>query len=208
MANTNTKRATKAEETVENVESVETVDTVADVNDNAKEAEQPKVEAKKVVESKVEEEVKKVEEPLNDYDIIKIEAIIPNVSYKDPHTDDITTWENVGSIEELDFATVKNMWKFHKNYFRHMLLRPLDDRVIKKFGLEKNYAEHDYLMDPKNYTRENIDKILDGISSTPNGMKIAVINKIKSMVYSGQLSDVNIIKKLDVRFGLDLISMV
>lgn len=204
MANT-TKRTTKATDTADNVESVETVvvaETVEDVNDDIKEVAQPKAEVEKVVEPK------ETEKPLDDYDIIEIMSIIPNVSYKDSHTEDIYVWETAGHVEEMDFATVKNMWKRHKNYFRHMLLRPLDERVIKKFGLESNYAKHDYLMNPKNYTRDNIDDILSGISSTPNGMKIAVINKIKSMVYSGQLSDASVIKKIDARLGLDLISMI
>lgn len=196
------------------VEAVETVEAVENVNDVVEEVEQPKVEAKKAEKAKkgdapvkVAEPVK-VEEPLNDYDIIEVVAIIPGVSYKDSHTEDIYRWETAGHIEEMDFATVKNMWKHHKNYFRHMLLRPLDKRVVKKFGLENNYAKHDYLMDPKNYTRENIDDILNSIHETPNGMKMAIINKIKSMVYSGQLSDINVVKKIDTRLGLDLISMI
>lgn len=210
------KRTTKDENIVENVESAvadesaivadETaivVDEAAMVaEENVEEVEQPKAKTKKV--AKVEE----AEKPLQDFDIIKVMAIIPNVSYKDPHTEDIYRWEAAGHIEEMTFDTVKTMWKNHKNYFRNLWLRPMDERVIKKFGLESNYDKHDFLMEPKNYTRANIDNILDGISSTPNGMKIAVINKIKAMVYSGQLADVGVIKKIDARLGLDLISMV
>ena len=203
------KRTTKDENIIENVESAvaEEAAIVADeivevAVENVEEVEQPKAKTKKV--AKVEE----IEEPLQDFDIIEVMAIIPNVSYKDPHTEDIYRWETAGHIEEMTFDTVKTLWKNHKNYFRNLWLRPMDERVIKKFGLESNYEKHDFLMEAENYTRGNIDKILDGISSTPNGMKIAVINKIKAMVYSGQLSDVNVIKKIDARLGLDLISMV
>ena len=201
----NNKRGTEVENIVENVEPVNAEETVVDVvneEENVEEVKQTKAKAKSVA------KVVEAEEPLQDYDIIEVMAIVPNVSYKDPRTEDIHRWETAGHREEMTFEEVKTMWKNHKNYFRNMWLRPMDDRVIKKFGLESNYEKHDFLMNHKNYTRNNIDKILDGISSTPNGMKIAIINKIKSMVYSGQLTDATIIKKIDARLGLDLISMV
>lgn len=207
---TNNKRATKTDNIVENAETAIVEETAVVVEDasatdmdkNVEEDVQPKPKAKKVV--KIEE----VEELLQDFDIIEVKSIVPNVSYKDSHTEDIYRWESAGHIEEMTFDEVKRMWKSHKNYFRNMWLRPMDERVIKKFGLENNYNKHDFLMDAKNYTRNNVDDILDGISAAPNGMKIAIINKIKSMVYSGQLSDINVIKKIDARLGLDLISMV
>lgn len=191
------KSTTKSAEniTATTEESVVAVDINADT----------KVTTKKV---KVSESV--VEEPLSDSDEIEVVSIIPNVSYKDSKTNDMYEWDEVGHIEYMTVDTIKNMWRNHKAYFRNMWLKPNDDRVIKQLGLKNIYEKYEFLMDESNYTRKNINKINEILSdsSTTNGLKLSVCNKIKDSVISGNISDVVVIKSLEKQLDLDLISFL
>lgn len=151
--------------------------------------------------------VKKIE-TLNDSDEIDVVSLVPNVSYKDSRTGDFYEWEHVGHTELMTFETLKNMWRNHKGYFREMLLRPNDDRVINKFGLTNTFEKYEFLMDESNYNRENIKKICTIISETPNGLKHSIVNRIKDMVANGKLVDVKVIRELENQFDLDLISFL
>ena len=203
MARTATKSA------IEMATAVDTVDAaVADISV----AENKDV---KDIENEVKEDIvkknvvkKAASEPITDSDEIDVISLIPNVSYKDSKTGDMYEWDKSDHIEPMTFETLKNMWRNNKGYFRNMWLKPLDDRVINKFGLTKVFGEYDFLMDEDNYTRENADKLCDIISKTPNGLKYSIINKIKNMITIGKLSDISVIRKLEKRFNLDLFSLL
>jgi len=155
----------------------------------------------------VKENMSKVE-PLKDSDEIEVISLISNVSYKDSHTGDFYEWANPGHIEPMTFETLKNMWRNSKGYFRNMWLKPLDGRVINKFGLESTFKKYEFLMDEKNYTRKNIEKICENISATPNGMKLSICNRIKDLVVNGEITDVVVIRSLEKHFDLDLVSFL
>lgn len=155
-----------------------------------------------------EKNVKTIKEPLNDSDEIEVISIIPNVSYKDNRTGDFYEWEEIGHIEIMTFETLKNMWRNSKGYFKNMWLKPLDERVINKFGLTSTFKKYEYLMDESNYARENIEDICENISNTPNELKISICNKIKSMIENGNLSDIFVIKTLGRHLNLDLTSIL
>ena len=147
-------------------------------------------------------------EPLNDSDEIDVISLVPNVSYKDSKTGDMYMWDEVGHVEPMTFETLKNLWRNHKGYFRDMLLRPDDERVINKFGLTRTFDKYEFLMDKNNYNRKKIDEVLSVISETPNGLKYSIVTKIKDMVVTGELTDVSVIRKLEKHFDLDLISFL
>lgn len=147
-------------------------------------------------------------EPLEDSDEIEIVSLIPNVSYKDSKTGDMYEWDEVGHVEYMTFDTLKNLWRNHKGYFRNMWLKPNDDRVINKFGLTKTFEKYEYLMDASNYTKKNINAICDAISSTPNGLKFAICDKVKNLVVNGVVTDVSVIKVLENRLKIDLIEFL
>ncbi len=187
MAKTNTTKPI-AEDVIENnvVNAVENVD------------EKEKKETKKT--TKV--------EPLKDDDEIEIVALVPNVSYKDSRTGDMYEWDEIGHIELLDFATLKNMWRNNKGYFKNMWLKPNDDRVIKQFALTKTFEKYEFLMDSSKYTKKNIKEICKAISETPNGLKFAICDKVKNLVISGEISDVSVIKSLENHLKINLIEFL
>lgn len=162
---------------------------------------------------KMNEEIKKsttkiVKEELRDSDEIEVVSLVPNVSYKDNKTLDMYEWDNVGHIEYMTFETLKNMWRNNKGYFKNMWLKPNDDRVINKFGLSKTFEKYEYLMEASNYTHKNIKDICEAIVETPNGLKLAICDKVKNLVVDGDLTDVHVIKELEKRLKIELIDFL
>lgn len=147
-------------------------------------------------------------EPLKDTDEINVVSLIPNVSYKDSKTLDMYEWDEVGHVEPMTFETLKNMWRNNKGYFKHMWLKPEDERVINKFGLTKTFEKYEYLMNASNYTKENIKDICSAISDTPNGLKISICGKIKNMVINNEVSDVSVIRALEKHLKIELIDFL
>ena len=186
MARTSTTK-TSVEETVEVVS-----EAVEEVNEDKKKS------TKKSINT----------QPLNDSDEINVVSLIPNVSYKDSKTLDMYEWDTVGHVEPMTFETLKNMWRNNKGYFKHMWLKPEDERVINKFGLTKTFEKYEYLMDYSNYTRKNIKDICSAISDTPNGLKISICGKIKNMVINGEISDVSVIRTLENHLKIELIDFL
>lgn len=146
--------------------------------------------------------------PLEDSDEIEVISLVPNVSYKDSKTLDMYEWHEVGHSEFMNFDTLKNMWRNNKGYFKNLWLKPMDDRVINKFGLTKTFEKYEYLMDGSNYTKKNIKTICDAIKGTPNGLKFAICNKVKNLVISGDVADVFVIKELEKRLQISLIEFL
>lgn len=153
-------------------------------------------------------EVAVKETPLTDSDEIDVVSLIPNVSYKDSRTNDMYQWEEIGHIEAMTFETIKNMWRNYKSYFKNMWLKPMDDRVVKQFGLQKDYERYDFLMDEKNYTRNNIASVCDSIESASDGTKYTICNRIKNLISSEKITDAIVIRALERKLDLDLMSLL
>ncbi len=147
-------------------------------------------------------------EPLEDSNEIEVISLVSNVSYKDSKTLDTYEWRDIGHVEYMTFETLKNMWRNNKGYFKNLWLKPNDDRVINKFGLTKTFEKYEYLMDGSNYTKKNIDVICDAIKSTPNSLKLAICDKVKSLVISGEITNVYVIRELEKRLKIDLIEFL
>lgn len=149
-----------------------------------------------------------VEDALSDSDMIEVESLIPNVVYEDNRTGNYYEWEEIGHCEDMTFDEVKNMHRKYKTYFNDMWLKPIDERVIKKLGLSRTYDKYNFLIDESNYTNDHIDEVLDGLSSAPASLKIAIVNRIKDMVADGTVSDIKVVRKLEKRLDIDLISFL
>lgn len=139
---------------------------------------------------------------------IEVESLVPNVSYKDSRTGDMYEWVEVGHIEYMTFEVLKNLWRNHKGYFRNLVLRPLDDRVINQFGLTSVVEKYEFLMQKDSYTRKNINKVVEIIKSTPNGLKHAVCTKIREMVVDGDMTDIVVIRTLENQLDMELVALI
>lgn len=154
------------------------------------------------------EKVAKKDKPLDKDDVIDVVSLIPNISYKDKKYGDIYRWEKAGDVVEMTFDVINYMHQNHKTYFKSMWIKPLDSRVIKKFGLEPTYRDYDFLMDASNYTRKNVKEICSSICNTPQSLKFAICNKIKSLVSSGEISDIHILREIEKSLNIDLIPLI
>lgn len=191
----------------------EVIEDVAEVNDETKEVESeasapsPAKAAKKSVTTK-KNDVTNAKE-LDDKEEIEVIALIPNVSYYDKATGDRYEWENAGDVEYMTVEAIQRMRRNSRGYFEDMCVKPNDERVIKKFGMERYYEQHDYLMDASNYTKDNITNVLDKFSSLrSNSLKSSIVNKIKDMISNGELSDAVVIRAIEKRLDIDLISLL
>lgn len=191
----------------------EVIEDVAEVNDETKEVESeasaPSTAkaAKKSVTTK-KNDATDVRE-LDDKEEIEVVALIPNVSYYDKATGDRYEWENAGDVEYMTVEAIQRMRRNSRGYFEDMCVKPNDERVIKKFGMERYYEQHDYLMDAFNYTKDNIANVLDKFSSLrSNSLKSSIVNKIKDMIANGELSDAVVIRAIEKRLDIDLISLL
>lgn len=173
--------------------TVDTVDENMDV----------KVEQKVNVEKNV-----KKEKPLDKDDIIEVVSLVPNVSYEDKKNGDIYKWEKANEVVEMTFDVINYMHQNYKTYFKSMWIKPLDNRVIKKFGLESTYRDYDFLMDASNYTRKNLNEICESIRKTPQTLKFAICNRIKNFVSSGEISDILILREIEKSLNIDLIPLI
>lgn len=191
----------------------EVIEDVAVVADETKEVESeasapsPAKAAKKSVTTKKNNATNAKE--LDDKEEIEVVALIPNVSYYDKATGDRYEWENAGDVEYMTVETIQRMRRNSRGYFEDMCVKPNDERVIKKFGMERYYEQHDYLMDASNYTKDNITNVLDKFSSLrSNSLKSSIVNKIKDMIANGELSDAVVIRAIEKRLDIDLISLL
>lgn len=146
---------------------------------------------------------------LDDREEIEVVALIPNVSYYDRATGDRYEWERAGDVEYMTVEAIQRMRRNSRGYFEDMCLRPNDERVIEKFGMQRYYEQYDYLMDPANYTRGNINGLLDRFSEIrSNSLKSSIVTKIKDMISAGELSDASVIRAIEKRLDIDLISLL
>ena len=174
------------------VEDVVNVDTIEEMNEETIKNTRKSIKA----------------ELLKDSDEIEVISLVANVSYKDSKTLDMYEWNEAGHSEYMTFDTLKNMWRNSKGYFKNLWLKPNDDRVIKQFGLNKTFENYEYLMDGSNYTKKNIGVICNAIKGTPNGLKIAICDKVKSLVVSGEVTDVHVIRELEKNLHINLIDFL
>ena len=197
-------KAKTADEVIEDVAVVE--DETKKVESEAS-APSPAKAAKKNVTTK-KNDATNVKE-LDDKEEIEVIALIPNVSYYDKATGDRYEWENAGDVEYMTAEAIQRMRRNSRGYFEDMCVKPNDERVIKKFGMERYYEQHDYLMDASNYTKDNITNVLDKFSSLrSNSLKSSIVNKIKDMIANGELSDAVVIRAIEKRLDIDLISLL
>ena len=143
---------------------------------------------------------------LDDSEEIEVISLIPHVSYLDKRTGDMYEWEKSGHSEFMTVGTLKDMWRNNKGYFRNLWLKPLDERIINKFGLTKFYNEYEFLMDESSYTKENITNLLAAVDKIKMGTRFAIVDKVKQLISDGIITDITVIKALSNKLDVDFIA--
>jgi len=165
-------------------------------NENFKDKKETKTKRKPVTRQSV---------TLDDSEEIQVVSLVPHVSYLDKRTQDMYEWDEVGHVEYMTVETLKDMWRNNKGYFRNLWLKPLDERIIIKFGLTNVFENYEFLMNESSYTKTDIKKVTAAIDKAPIGMKFAIVNKVKQLVSDGVVSDVSVIKALGKKLDTDFL---
>lgn len=152
-------------------------------------------------------DTKKIKE-LKDTDEIEVKSLIPNVSYYDKKTGDTFEWDEVGHTELIPFSTLKEMRRNYKIYFNELWLRPMDERVISQFGLNRIYNNYESLFDKSSYTKTNISDTCKKFKEVPNNLKWTIVGKVKDLVVNGDITDINVIRTLERQIGIDLLYLL
>lgn len=179
--------------------------TVNAVAENSEAENNDVKEKKETTKTKKRQTVTRQSVTLEDSEEIQVISLIPHVSYLDKRTQDMYEWEKAGHIEYMTVETLKDMWRNNKGYFRNLWLKPMDERVLVKFGLVNIFESYEFLMNESSYTKDNIDKLTSSIEKAPIGMKFAIVNKIKQLVSDGTISDVSVIKALGRKLDTDFL---
>lgn len=149
------------------------------------------------------------DKPLSNDDEISVYSFVPyRVSYEDEATYNKYVWEGAGDVQHIPFETLARMRRNHPGYFEDMELKPEDERAIKKLNLTGLYSKYEHLMNADTYSRDAVGSVVEEISNLKNGAKLTVVQKIKGMVESGELTDINVIRTIEKRLGIDLISVL
>ena len=143
-----------------------------------------------------------------DYEVAVASFVPYRVSYDDSTTFDKYVWESVGDVQYMTLDVLTRMRRNHPDYFNNMELKPKDDRVVKKLNLNGLYDKYEHLMSADSYTRDNVGNVVEEIKSLRNGAKITVVHKIKGMVKDGEITDINVIRTIEKRLGIDLIAIL
>lgn len=157
--------------------------------------------------SPTEQPVRETATEINDSDDVVMVSLIPNVSYKDNKNGDYYRWDEIGHEELMPFSSVKDMYRNFRGYFENLWIRPKDVNVAKKLNLERLYKKYDYLIDIKNYTKENIDEIckeIESMNARNSNLKFTLFSRIIAAVENGEIVDFFVIRTLSRKFNLDL----
>ena len=149
------------------------------------------------------------EKDISDSDEVVIVSLIPNVSYKDNKNGDYYKWDEIGHEELMQFSVVKDMYRNYRGYFENLWIRPKDENVVNKLNLNRLYKKYDYLIDIKNYTKDNIEFICSEIelmNSRNSNLKFALFSRIVDSVQKEEITDFSVIKMLSKKFNLDLLN--
>jgi hypothetical protein len=141
-------------------------------------------------------------------ELIDVVALVPNVSYYDKKTDERYEWTEVGEVTAVPYEVIENIWKQYKDYFRGLVIKPMDERVIEKLKLGNIFEKYEIFTNPDNYTKGNIGEVIESLKKASPRVKTSVYTIIKTFITDGRITDVQSIMKLDKEFDLNLIGLV
>ena len=146
---------------------------------------------------------------LSPSDEVEVASNVPyRVSYEDKATADKYVWESVGEVQYMTIETLTRMRRNFPSYFEKMEVMPTDERVIDKLNLSKLCDKTEEFMSVDAYTRECVGATCEKIKALGSGAKLTVLQKIKGMIESGDIIDIAVIRTIEKRLGVDLVSVL
>lgn len=147
--------------------------------------------------------------PLSPNDEVEVVSSVPyRVSYEDKATSDRYVWVEMGDTQFMTLDALTRMRRNYPSYFEKMEVMPTNEAVIKKLNLTRLCDKTSEFLDVASYTREKVGETCEKIKALDSGVKLTVVQKIKGMVESGEIFDVAVIRTIEKRLGVDLVSVL
>lgn len=139
-------------------------------------------------------------------EVIPVKSItFGGLTYKSRSTNAIFRWSQIGSIEYMTVADLNEMNNYKNDFLNKPLVVLLDDRAVKKFRLMSVYEEIAKINDLKTIFNSDLKTIESAIDNALLvGMRDILISKVRQMVESKTLVDINVIRLLEKKLLFDL----
>lgn len=147
----------------------------------------------------------------NIIDELPIDTVIPvksikfgGLTYKSKSTNATFRWSQIGAIEYMTIAELNEMNNFKPSFLNKPLVILMDERAIKKFRLTpvyENVAKINNLRSVFNSDMATIEKTID--MALRVNMRDILISKVRQMIKTRTLVDINIIRMLERKLAFD-----
>ena len=147
-------------------------------------------------------------EGITDKTVVKVKGLVPHVYYTCPKTNDTFIWGAVGDIQEMTVEQLKLMKVRHEGYFTKKWLYPMNEEALKMLRIKDIFAIKSTGDNLSALYGNDIGKAEEFISFVQDSDIEAIGKKIKNAVELGKIQNVKIIRLLEKKFDLDLISLI
>ena len=145
---------------------------------------------------------------LKDDTKIKVQARVPAVFYTCPTTVETFSWLEVGDNQEMTYKQLRIMNSKYPRYFSEKWLQPLDEVVVKKFGLDKYFKNQIRREDYRLLFGSDVSAVKKLLSELSVQAKEEMKDKVVNYVKTGKIENAKIIRLLEKQFGIDLMELV
>ena len=139
-------------------------------------------------------------------EIVRVRSITPGALVYSPLGGGAAViWSEIGAVKEMSVKEIEEMNSVSEKYLRSPLVILLDDRAVRKFGLDELYGRISRIDGLSALLKKNMSVISDELDRLiADNMRELLITKASSMYSSGELTDINIIKLLERKlcFGI------
>lgn len=145
---------------------------------------------------------------VTDKTVVKVKALVPHIYYTCPKTNDSFVWASIGDIQEMTVEQLKIMKVQHDGYFSKKWLYPMNEEVLDMLRIKDIFAIKSSGDNLSALYGNDIAKAEEFINFVLDSDKEEIGKKVANAVQLGKIQNVKIIRLLEKKFGLDLVSLI
>lgn len=147
-------------------------------------------------------------EVLSDETKIIVKGLIPHVYYTCPKTQDSFVWDEIGDTQIMTYMQLKLMKNQHEGYFKLKWIYPMNDEVIDALKIREYYTLKPEFKDLSLFYENDYGRAKESIEMIDKADYEQWIEKFKNAVIAGNIQNIKIIKLIENKFNIDLISLL
>lgn len=178
-------------------------------NTQVKEVEEVKVEQAPVTEEKIEKveekPARKKRKEIDRNELISCRSATDGLLiYISPRTKERYTWDDFGSVEDIEMGELITMKSSHPKFLTSVQLVIDDEEAAEYLGLNKIYEDMLKVDDLDELFDKKIDELATILPKLPEGLKKSVSNRARILVEADKLDSISKIKLIEQELGVDL----